>query len=321
MGPNGEFRKYMKAIGGAFDDIPGTGMVTNHPPHLEDDALIAFHQNRLSAAARESAGLHLKQCGVCAAKFEDVRDFLEPLYIGEKDWSKFEQRKAWRKLRAQLPFEVRRPDQPTASVGQGFFFNSQAMLALAAGLLLTTSLTGTVAVHLYQKNRDLQMLLEQNHNEMVAKISPHERSANGKVVILAAPNAHDPALPQINTLIREITVYDTVRSTKNGKDTLVTTLPAKADYFAFTLDLVRDSFPTYRVEFADLNGKSILNQPNLRPNERGNEKSSEPRPDQRVTLSVSIPRHSLKPGQYLFRIYGQSGTQPILLEALTWSFN
>ncbi len=317
MGPHGEFRKYMTAIG----DIAGMDMAIDH---LDEGALIAFHQDRLSAAARVSAGLHLKHCRFCAAKFEDVQDFFEPPGAGETDWSEFEQRKAWRELRDRLPFEVRPVAGLPAPAHKGFFFNSRAMLALAAGLLLTTSLTGVIAIRLYQKNRDLQVLLDQNRGEMVAKIGPRERSApaaNEKVSVLATPNVPDPTLPQINTPIREITVYDTVRSTKDGKDMLVTTLPAKANYFAFTLDLVSDSFPTYRVEFTDLNGKSILNQPNLRPNERGNEKSPEPRPNQRATVSISIPRRSLNPGQYLFRIYGQNGTQSVLLEALTWSFN
>ena len=178
---------------------------------------------------------------------------------------------------------------------------------------------GFVALRLYQEKQALQVLLDQNRNEMVAKIGPAVRSVpapDEKASILAKPDE-----ARVNTPIREITVYDTVQTTQNGKDVLVTTFPSKADYFAFTLDLVSDSFATYRIEFTDLDGKTILNQPNLRPNERANEKTADPRPNQNATLSVSIPRQSLTPGQYLFRIHGQKDGQPVLLEELHWSFN
>ncbi|MGH9843046.1 MAG: hypothetical protein ACREEM_30270, partial [Blastocatellia bacterium] len=67
----------------ALGDIAGTDLAMDHP---EEGVLIAFHQNRLPVAARESAGLHLKHCRFCAAKFEDVQDFFEPLGAAETDW-------------------------------------------------------------------------------------------------------------------------------------------------------------------------------------------------------------------------------------------
>jgi hypothetical protein len=306
MGPNGEFKKFMQALG----DVPTAQTALSH--HLADDTLVAFYQDRLPAAERESADWHLKQCTICASKFEDARDFFEPRYIGEKDWTEFEQRQAWRELRAKLPFDTKRVVNPP--LRRSTFFNSRAMLALAAGLLLTTSLTGVIAFRLYQEKQALQVLLDQKSGGMVAKMSTGATPLPSSLPAL-------PAEARLSPTIREITVYDTTRSEENGKDVLNTRLPAKAESFTFTLDLVSDAFATYRVEFTDLAGKLVLTQPNLRPNERASEKSNEPRPNQNATLSVTIPRRLLKAGQYHFQIYGQRDGQPVLLESLIWSFN
>jgi hypothetical protein len=308
MSPNGEFRKYMAAIG---DATMGGDRAWRH---FDEDDWIAFHHDTMPPATRQAAALHLTECNVCTAKLDDVRDFFEARYVNEPEWSESERQRAWRDLRSRLPFE--RQAAPAAMpVRARFPLNSRAIYALAACLLLTTALSGAIAIRLYRQTRDLQGLLDQNQGRMAVHIGSHNRSAD------SLPSLPDASPPQINTTIREITVYDTVRSTQNGKEVLVTTLASNARYFAFTLDLVNDSHPTYRIEFTDLQGKSLLRQQNLKPNERSNEQASEARPGQRATLSVSIPRQTLKPGQYLFQIYGEKGSDAILLEALQWSFN
>jgi hypothetical protein len=306
-----EFKRYLQAAGEIADEPTNKN---RRGDHLSEQTLIAFVNHTLPVLNREAVKTHLADCEVCAMKLEDARDFFDPLRAGETELSEFEQRRQWRDLREKLPFsELRtvRTERSQVRIHRPFYRNSRAMLALAACLLLTTSVTGSIAFRLWQEKQELQAILNQANSGMVAKIGP----ANP-----ANPNAPEPPA-QIDTPLREITVYDTVRSAEGGKDLLTTKLPAKAEFFSFTLSIVSDSFPTYAIEFTDLNGKPVISQSNLKPNERASEKTAEPKPNQNASLSVSVPRESLQPGQYLFRIYGQRNGQTVLLEELHWSFN
>ena len=309
---NRELKRYLQAVGEITDSPANTQWPGNH---LSDATLTAFAADTMPVLNREPVKTHLAECSVCSMKLEDARDFFDPLRAGENELSEFEQRRQWRDLREKLPFvEIKtafagvQTERSQVRRHRPFYRNSRAMMALAACLLLTTSLTASIAFRLWQEKRELQAILNQSNNGMVAKIG----RANSAITELPT---------QIDTPVREITVYDTVRFVKDGENELSTKLPAKAEFFTFTLSIVSDSFPTYAIEFTDLNGKPIISQSNLKPNERGGEKTAEPRTNQNATLTVSIPGQSLKSGPYLFRIYGRNDQQNVLLEALHWSFN
>src|SRR5262245_61989327 len=145
MHPNGELKKYMQAIGDSFLDRPG-----NHP---DEATLIAYFQSRLTSAERESTSIHLNNCALCEAKFEDVRDFFKPIRNDETELSEFEQHQLWRDLREKIRPELPLQAQKHETERKHFFINSRAMYALAASLLVTTSLTGLIAFRLWQEKR------------------------------------------------------------------------------------------------------------------------------------------------------------------------
>jgi hypothetical protein len=320
MNPNGELKRYLEALGELPDDIPH-----GHPA---EEALISYPQGSLSAQARGMIDLHIRDCVVCATRLQDAQDFFAPARANEREMSEFEVHRQWRELRQQLPFESK-PILGRISQSLG----TQGMLAIAAGLLLTTSLMGVIALHLYQEKQELQALIDQKSESMAVRIAepPKNLPKNLQEAIdqnrvlqeklsQTQTQLQELQQPQINTPVSEITVGDTVRSEKNGRSELTTMLPPTANFFTIELNIVSDSFAAYEIAFLDASGKTVLRETNLRPNERAQETTPSPRPHQKARLSFSIPRGALPPGRYSFRVYGKSGPEQVLLESLNWTF-
>src|SRR5262245_34844579 len=258
MNPNGELRKYMQAIGDVLGNPHGSP-AGNHP---DEEILIAYHQNRLAYPDRQSADGHLKNCRFCEAKLEDVRDFFNPIRNNEEELSEFEHHRLWRDLREKIELELPLTAQTQEPLRKNFFLSSRAMLALAAGLLLTTSVTGLVAFRLWQEKRALQEFIDQHHTQVVNKVGQPvepekglQQALNENRKLLEKLNETETKLqelqqPQINTPVSEITVDDTVHSASatDGRTELTTTLPPKANFLTITLNILGDSFPTYKIE-------------------------------------------------------------------------
>lgn len=319
MNPNGELKRYLEAIGELPNDIPG-----GHPA---EETLLSYAQESLSAQARGMIDLHVKGCVVCATRLQDAQDFFSPARADEIELSEFETHRQWRNLRQQLPFESR---SVLGRISQSV--STRGMLAIAAGLLLTTSLMGVVALHLYREKQELQALIDQKSESMAVRIPEPkdlpkdlEEAINQNRALQQKLSQTENQLlelqqPQINTPISEITVGDTVRSEKNGRAELTTTLPPTANFFTIELNIVSDTFPEYELAFLDASGKTVLQGTNLKPNERAQEITPSPRPNQKARLNFSIPRTVLSPGKYSFRVYGKSGQEKVLLESLNWTF-
>jgi hypothetical protein len=253
----------------------------------------------------------------------------DPIRPGEKEFGEFEGHQRWRALRERLEFE---PEETLWSRWKTRLTISRPLLALAAGLLITTTALGLIAYQLWQEKRALQSFIDQHHNQAAAKIgqTPKEKdlqqALNEKQALIEKLNATESRLealdqPQINTPISEIIVDDTIHSnfSTNGKTELSTTLPPQSNFFALTLKIVSDAFPTYKIEFIDQNNRVVLDKSSLKPDARANQ-SGGPQPNEHATITISIPRSSFPAGQYTFRVSGQENQRTTLLESLRWTF-
>lgn len=325
MNLNGDLKKYMQALGDISDQRPSAEF--HHPTEA---AWIDFSKNRLGSLERNSLEGHLSDCLPCSTTLTDIQDFFDPPRPGEQDLSEFEAHQQWRELREKINCAesalISTPKRTRLTI-------SRSLMAIAAGLLLTTGTLGLVTYKLWQEKRALQSFIDQHHNQVAAKVGQTtkekdlQQALNEKQALIQKLNETQTRLnaldqPQINTPISEITVDNTVHtsSATDGKTELTTSLPAQSNFFAVTLKIVSDAYPTYKIEFLDQNNRSVLNQPNLKPDARANQPAAALRPSEHASLTISIPRDSFPAGKYTFRVYGDNGKQATLLESIRWTF-
>ncbi|MDX2029637.1 MAG: zf-HC2 domain-containing protein [Blastocatellia bacterium] len=310
MNRTSEFHKFMEFVREPEDpasreEIAAAGPRSSVGCHYDESALIDYAEGTISREERAQIETHLTQCAACRELASDVSAFFDPIREEEIDLTEFEVRRGWKDLRGRIPFEPRRQ--------AGFILGTRAALAMAASLLLTTSLAGFFAYRLWQVRDSLSGVAQQ-------KMETRVLSAPA-----AAPQTPpDRALP--NTPVFDLTISPQTRggATNHGAiqarlpGEFLARLPEGVNLFTLRIEIQSDSFPAYAIEFAAANGDPLWKQANLKPDQRAAADSTLLPDGQRAILSVAIPRQPMKPGRYLFKFYGLRGSQSVPLETLDW---
>lgn len=307
MNRNREFHKYMEFVRDPEDLAPLAasleGVIAVEPrdpveSHYDESALVEYYEGNGSPAGRARIEAHLRQCAACRELSSDVSVFFDPIREGEIELTEFEVRRGWKNLRSRIPFESRRQD--------GFVLNARAALAMAAGLLLTTSLAGFFGYRLWQARDSLRTGIAQQRMD-------------ARVLSAPAAAAHTPpvhALP--NTPVFDLTIPPRTRGGQTDRGVFTARLPEGVSMFTLRIEIQSDSFPEYAIEFAAANGNSLWKQADLKPDQRAAAGAAILPEGQPAILSVAIPRQSMKTGKYLFKFYGLRGSQSIPLETIDW---
>jgi hypothetical protein len=300
MNRTSEFHKFMEFVREPEDlaslEDAAAGPRGSVGRHYDESALIDYAEGMISREERAQIETHLTQCAACRELAGDVSAFFDPIREEEIELTEFEVRRGWKDLRSRIPFEPRRQ--------AGFILGTRAALAMAASLLLTTSLAGFFAYRLWQARDSLGGVAQQKMETRVL---------SAPAAAIQTPPGH--ALP--NTPVFDLTISPPTRGGATNRGEFLARLPEGVNLFTLRIDIQSDSFPAYAIEFADANGNPLWKQADLKPDQRAADATLLP-DGQRAILSVAIPRQPLKPGRYLFKFYGLRGSQSVPLETLDW---
>ena len=296
MDRNQELRVYMKAARAKFDD--GNGR------HLSEDEMIAYCHERMAAAEREEARLHILQCGHCLQLFRDVSDFFEPRREDEEEIDQLQIRRAWndfwprvrteRKVTSRIVESVRRISFPSAAWG------------LAAGLLITLGPAPVLVWRESQQRRQAQQQIAQMQNEqskLEARLGQIEQNAGDelrqererRIQIEARAQALQNRLSELQQARQNIPIYSRVLSSEKGQgDDWHLSIPPGAKIFWLSLTRGKPyEFLEYSIELLDQQGKRVAERRRLRPVGAGS-----------LSFSLSRPASA---GNYSLLLYGHRG--------------
>ncbi|MFN0084933.1 MAG: zf-HC2 domain-containing protein, partial [Blastocatellia bacterium] len=286
MNQKSEFHKYMAFVREPEDlDLAEENVAGGHPDpvgcHYDESGLIDYYEGRISPEARDQIETHLRNCARCGELSSDVKAFFDPIREDEVELTEFEIRRRWKYLRSQIPFEPGRQ--------KGFVLGPRAALAMAASLLLTTSLAGFFAYRLWQERDSLRTGIAQ------------QRMDTTRVLSAPAPAVQTSpvhALP--NAPVFDITIPPRTRGTRTNRGEFLARFPEGVSLFTLRIEIQSDSFPSYAIGFVAPDGKPLWRQADLKPNQRASASSNISPEGQPAILSVAIPRQPMKPGKYLF---------------------
>jgi hypothetical protein len=314
MDRNEELRNYMKAARELFvfdDEFGEVGRAPNEVSraqfddgggrHLSNDEMIAFCQERMSAAEREAARAHILHCDECLQLFKDVNDFFEPRREDDVEIDELQVRRAWKKfwpqargIKETIPGAVEPP-------------RAKWLMAAAAGLLLMLGLPSVFVWREREGKEQAQRQIAQMQNEQAkleARLGQVERNAGDQLrqereqraQAEARAQALQNRLNDLQQARQNIPIYGrTLASEKGVGDDWQLNVPATAK--TFWLRLIKSNppeFPEYSIELLDRQGRSVAERHGLRPVDSG-------------YLSFALSRSELPAGKYSLLLYGHSG--------------
>lgn len=294
---NRELRIYMKAARAKPDD--GNGR------HLSEDEMIAYCQERMAAAERETTRLHILQCDHCLQLFRNVSDFFEPPREDEEEIDQLQIRRAWndfwprtharKKVAANIIESVRRTSFPGAA------------WPLAAGLFITLGLATVFVWRERQEKQQAQQQLAQLQNrqrDIEARLNQNELTRDAQLKqereqrtqVEARAHALQTQLNELQQAQQNVPIYARVLSSEKGQgDDWQLSIPYAAK--TFWLSLTRSKpyeFPEYSIKLVDQRGQKVAERQGLRPVSGG-------------ALSFALSRSELQAGKYSLQLYGRRG--------------
>lgn len=293
-----EFRIHLEQACEAVD----RDLAAGEPPaaHYDAESWMALYEARVSPADRAAMETHLATCPSCRELAGDIEDFCAPAREDEADLSEFETRRTWNELRDQLPFEIRRRT--------GFVLGTRAAMAMAAGLLVTTSLAGFFAYRLWQtRDAALPGLAQQKIGRPDARVD-------------ALPLPTLSAQSLANAPVFDLPIPLQTRGAEPEPKRYEARVPESAGLFTLRIAIQNDAFDAYAIEFTDANGAPRWKQPDLKPDARASAPAPASPTGQPTVLSVALPRSGFPAGRYRFTFHGQKNDQLVPLETLEWTF-
>jgi hypothetical protein len=295
MDCNQELRVYMKAARAKFDD--------GNVRHLSEAEMVAYYHERVSAAEREEARLHILQCDHCLQLFKDVSDFFDTMREDEEEIDQLQIRRTWndfskRKAASGIVEPARRISFPLAA------------LPLAAGLLFTLGLSTVLVWRERQERRQAQLQvaqLQSHQQEFETRMSQTEWTASDQLGKERERRARAEAqlkefqirLDGLKQSQQNIPIFPIGSTSIRGQqeDSLVSVTPTTKT-FILSLDLYNpNEYPEYVVEIFDQHRQRVKEISGLRPVGFGSGK----------TLNLTLDRASLKKGKHLLRLSGRRG--------------
>jgi hypothetical protein len=298
MDRNRELRIYMKAARAKSDD--GNGR------HLSEAEMIAYCHERVAAAEREEARLHILQCDHCLQLFRDVSDFFEPRREDEEEIDQLQIRRAWNDFWPRTHARKRGAAKIVESVRRISF--PGAAWAPAAGLLITIGLATVLVWRERQERQQAQLQIAQLQNrqqDLEARMKQAERATGDQLEQEREKRAEAEArlkelqtrLDGLRQLRQNIPIFLINSASIRGQqeDSLVSITPASST-FILRLDIYNpNEYPEYVVEIFDQHGQKVKEVSGLRP------------VDSEKTLNLALDRGSLKEGKHLLRLSGRRG--------------
>jgi len=297
----------MKAARAKFDD--------GNVRHLSEAEMVAYYHERVSAAEREEARLHILQCDHCLQLFKDVSDFFDPRREDEEEIDQLQIRRTWndfskRKAASGIVEPARRISFPPAA------------LPLAAGLLITLGLPTVLMWRERQERLQAQLQIAQlqsRRQDLDDRMSQTERIASDQLEQERERRAKAEArlkdlqirLDGLKQSQQNIPIFPIGSESIRGQqeDSLVS-VTRTTKTFMLSLDIYNPyEYPEYVVEIFDQHGQRVKEISRLRP--VGAVK----------TLNLTLNRRSLKEGKYLLRLSGWRGGIKKKIEEYSFSLN
>jgi hypothetical protein len=281
----------MKAARAKSDDGDGR--------HLSEAEMIAFCQERMAAAEREAARLHVLQCDECLQLFKDVNDFFEPRREGEIEAGELQFRRAWKEF-WPLAQDIKKATEDVSEPPRATW-----RMATAAGLLLMLGLAAAFALREKEGKERAQRQIAQMQNEqskLEARLGQIERNAGDQLRQEREQRAQAEAHAQtLQTRLNELrqarqnvpTYSRMLASEKGGRDDWRLSVPAKTFWLRLTISKPYE-FPEYSIELLDRQGRGVAERQRLRPVDTG-------------YLSFALSRSEAPTGNYSLLLYGHRG--------------
>jgi hypothetical protein len=298
MDRNQELRFYMKAARAKFDD--GNGR------HLSEDEIIAYFHERMAAAEREDARLHILQCGHCLQLFRDVSDFFEPRREDEEEIDQLQIRRAWKDFWPRAHTERKVASGIVERLGR--ISLPRATWPLAAGLLITLGPAAALVSHERQERLQAQLQIAQlqsRQQDLEARMSQTERTADNQLGQERERRTKAEArikelqiqLDGLRQSPQNIPIFQIDSASTRGQqeDSLVSITPATRT-FILRLDIYNpNEYPGYVVEIFDQHGRKVKEVSGLKPVDRDK------------TLNLTLDRGPLKEGKHILKLSGWRG--------------
>ncbi|HMX26382.1 MAG TPA: hypothetical protein PKC13_12320, partial [Blastocatellia bacterium] len=277
--------------------------------HLSEAEMIALYQGTLPDA--EAGKDHLTQCSECLQLWRDVHDFLAPADAEEPEAGEFELRREWKELWGSIQADLKN-NQPVIAPAKAEtparFFNRRTALSLAAGVLLTASLSAVTLFWRQERRERLEAQetaarLQTAQQELLARVGQLEQSSPINAQLKQEQEKRqelEMRLAELNQPQSNQPTYELMlaRNERGNAPTNSTdyniNVPASAK--SYLLRISPDSaetFTAYVIELFDRQNRQVWKSERLKPKNE--------------TLSVTVPRAYLSEGSYRLRLTGWKG--------------